>query len=68
MTIKKIYNISESKVKSLIDELNNDRTSLFTSVKNDIYEDVHSEQLIKAIDNIIWALIKYNKLLTKKNT
>ena len=68
MTIKKIYNIRESKVKSLIDELNNDRTSLFTSVKNDIYEDVHSEQLIKAIDNIIWALIKYNKLLTKKNT
>lgn len=68
MTTKKFYNVSESKIKSLIDELNADRASLFTSVKNDIYEDAHSEQLIKAIDNIVWALIKYNKLLTKKNT
>lgn len=60
------YTITEQKINGWLDEINQDRTKLFSEVKSSsTIGDSVKEDKIKALDTITRSILAYRKILLK---
>jgi len=62
------YHFNENKILHLLDELDQDRSKLFTTIKTDKESDKISEDKVRCIETIQKNLIMYKKILNKEKT
>jgi hypothetical protein len=62
------YHFNENKILNLLDELDQDRSKLFTTIKTDKESDKISEDKVRCIETIQKNLIMYKKILNKEKT
>jgi hypothetical protein len=60
------FNLEENKIKTLLDELNQDREKLFSDLKMSADVDPVKEQKIKQLQILIKDLLSYKKILLKE--
>jgi hypothetical protein len=62
------YNLTESKIKTYLDEFNQDREKLFSDLKMSNEVDKVSEKKIKQLEILIKDLLTYKKILLKEKS
>jgi phosphopantetheinyl transferase (holo-ACP synthase) len=60
------YNLDENKIKTLLDELNNDRDKYFADIKMSNKMEPLKESKIKALEVLIKNLLAYKKIIIKE--
>jgi hypothetical protein len=60
------YNLTENKIKTYLDEFNQDREKLFSDLKMSNEVDKVSEKKIKQLEILIKDLLTYKKILLKE--
>jgi hypothetical protein len=60
------FNLEENKIKTLLDEFNQDREKLFSDLKMSAEVDSVKEQKIKQLQILIKDLLSYKKILLKE--
>jgi hypothetical protein len=63
-----IFNLTENKIKSLLDEFNQDREKLFSDLKMSSEVEVMKEKKIKQLEVLIKDILSYKKLLLKEKS
>jgi hypothetical protein len=64
--IKQQYNINENKINNWLDELETDRSKIFSDIKSSNSTDTNKENKLRSIEEIQKKLMKYKKQLTKE--
>jgi len=59
------FNLTENKIKSLLDEFNQDREKLFSDLKMSSEVEAIKEKKIKQLEVLIKDILTYKKLLLK---
>jgi len=62
------FNLTENKIKTYLDEFNQDREKLFSELKMSNEVDKVSEKKIKQLEILIKDLLTYKKILLKEKT
>jgi hypothetical protein len=62
------YNLTENKIKTYLDEFNQDREKLFSDLKMSNDVDKVSEKKIKQLEILIKDLLTYKKILLKEKS
>jgi hypothetical protein len=60
------FNLTENKIKNLLDEFNQDREKLFSDLKMDSEIDPVKEKKIKQLEVLIKNILSYKKTLLKE--
>jgi len=60
-----IFNLTENKIKTLLDEFNQDREKLFSDVKMSSDVEAIKEKKIKQLEVLIKDILTYKKILLK---
>jgi hypothetical protein len=60
------FNLEENKIKTLLDEFNQDREKLFSDLKMSADVDAVKEHKIKQLQILIKDLLNYKKILLKE--
>ena len=60
------FNLTENKIKTYLDEFNQDREKLFSELKMSNEVDKVSEKKIKQLEVLIKDLLNYKKILLKE--
>ena len=63
-----IFNLTENKIKTLLDEFNQDREKLFSDLKMSSEVEVMKEKKIKQLEVLIKDILSYKKLLLKEKS
>jgi hypothetical protein len=62
------YNLTENKIKTYLDEFNQDREKLFSDLKMSNEVDKVAEKKIKQLEVLIKDLLTYKKILLKEKS
>jgi len=62
------FNLTENKIKTLLDEFNQDREKLFSDLKMSSEVDPVKEKKIKQLEILIKDLLTFKKILLKEKT
>ena len=62
------FNLTENKIKTYLDEFNQDREKLFSDLKMSNEVDKVSEKKIKQLEILIKYLLTYKKILLKEKS
>jgi hypothetical protein len=62
------FNLTENKIKTYLDEFNQDREKLFSDLKMSNEVDKVSEKKIKQLEILIKDLLTYKKILLKEKS
>lgn len=62
------FNLTENKIKTYLDEFNQDREKLFSELKMSNEVDKVSEKKIKQLEVLIKDLLTYKKILLKEKS
>jgi len=62
------FNLTENKIKTYLDEFNQDREKLFSELKMSNEVDKVSEKKIKQLEILIKDLLTYKKILLKEKS
>ena len=65
MYMNPTFNLTENKIKSLLDEFNQDREKLFSDLKMSSDVEAIKEKKIKQLEVLIKDILTYKKLLLK---
>jgi hypothetical protein len=60
------FNLTENKIKTMLDEFNQDREKLFSDLKMDNEIDPVKEKKIKQLEILIKDLLSFKKILLKE--
>lgn len=64
--LKMDYSVNENKINGWLDEVNNDRSKLFSEIKNSsTLGDKVKEDKIRSLDTITRSIMSYRKILIK---
>jgi len=62
------FNLTENKIKTLLDEFNQDREKLFSDLKMSSEVDPVKEKKIKQLEVLIKDILTFKKILLKEKT
>lgn len=64
--LKQQFNINENKINNWLDELESDRSKIFTELKTSNTTDINKENKLRSLEEIQKKLMKYKKILSKE--